>query len=122
MVGDGLSEGAGVGVIAVMGGTAAGAGAWARRGAVARGGAAGVGVGIGIGWTIGAEVGAGVGAAVGRGVGVWPEGGRLKSPTGGVMTTGAWLSCPAAGAARNTKGISAAVARRVNTVTRGALA
>lgn len=100
------------------------AGAWAGRGALARGGAvrAGAGVGSGIGWTIGAGAGAGVGVGVGRGVGVWPDGGRLKSPTGGVITTGGWLVCPAAGAARSTKGISAVVARRVNTVTPGPLA
>lgn len=74
------------------------------------------GVGIGTGWTVAAGVG------VGAGDGVWPDGGRLKSRTGGVMIAGGVLSCAATGAARSMIGISALVARREYAVTRGALA
>lgn len=122
---EGSGEGVGSGVACTAGGTTvaagpdAAAGARAGRGVVGRV-PAGVGAGIGIGWTIGA--GAGVGAGAGRGVGVWPDGARSKSRTGGVMTVGAVLFCAAAGVARSRTGISAVVARRENAVTRCALA
>lgn len=123
--GSGSGDGPVSGVASTTGAAGAGLGV-VTAGRTGRGAgtrvAAGVGVAIGMGWTIGAGVGDGAGVAVGRGVGVWPDGGKSKSRTGGVMTLGVALLCATAGAAKSRRGISAVVARRENAVTRRALA